>query len=212
MNPLSTATDRIDPHEVYTSKRLAEVLGVRRADVSLMRVAGWLPDGKRRALSSTPGGARYETEWTGRQILTAARRREQPPLDHERYSPVTLWRIGCRCEPCTQAHNKETRARCWAAADAAFPENARVVLLAALTLGTPLPDAAAAVGVNPAQVYGRAKWDTEFSQALDEAGWGLCALGRTDARCSTGTAYRHDRCRGTGCREMRRESSRRERA
>jgi hypothetical protein len=93
-----------------------------------------------------------------------------------------------------------------------FPQAARTSLLAAVSAGMPLPEAAAQVGVTATLVYGRAQRDPQFSEALDEAAWGLCVLGRTDPTCSTPTAYRHSQCRGTGCREMRRESSRRERS
>ncbi|MFF9090953.1 hypothetical protein ACF1BE_32170 [Streptomyces sp. NPDC014991] len=85
---------------------------------------------------------------------------------------------------------------------------------------TPVAEAAEKAGVTLRQVYGRANWDSAFAEELDEAGWSLCVLGQDHPQCSTASGYRGNErseahrpaCRGSGCREWRRGTSRLERA
>jgi hypothetical protein len=184
---------RIDAGSVYTVRQLAELMELAPSSVSGMATYGWLPGSR---MKPHRRGGLVHT-WTGKQLLRLAARPIRVQYDHERYAPATLYRAGCRCPVCVQAHSADSRARNHA-----------------------LAEAAKEVGVPLGYVYGRAIWDAEFGEALDEAAWSLCVLGEDDPGCSTPSGYRGNprgksprpACRGTGCREWRREQSRMERS
>ncbi|MEU9925054.1 hypothetical protein AB0H51_27865 [Streptomyces griseoluteus] len=215
-HPLAEYADRIDVKADYTTRQLAALLELSLSSVTMMARYGWLPGSRIRPHAR--GGRQYT--WTGKQLLRLAGRSLKVQYDHERYAPSTLYRVGCRCPVCTAAHSTESQQRRRALAEEAFPEAKRTRLLELVADSTPVKDAAQKVGVSSHQVFGRAVWDADFAEALDEAGWALCVLGQTSPACGTAAAYRGNDsktsprppCRGTWCREHRRESSRQERS
>ncbi|WP_307820462.1 hypothetical protein [Streptomyces sp. MC1] len=211
-HPLAKYADRIDASADYTARQLAALLELSLSSVHMMAGYGWLPGSRMR--TPARGGRKYT--WTGQQLLRLAGRRIKVQYDHERYAPSTLYRVGCRCPECTAAHNTESRQRRRALAEEKFPEPQRTRLVELVGEGTPVEDAAQEVGVSVGYVFGRATWDAAFADALDDAGWALCVLGESSPACGTAGAYRGNDskrsprppCRGTGCREYKRESSR----
>ncbi|MEU5978474.1 hypothetical protein [Streptomyces sp. NPDC047315] len=208
--------ERIDAAQVYTTRQLAELLELPLSSVPGMVSHGWFPGSRMRPHRR---GGRVHT-WTGKQLLRLARRPLEVEYDHERYAPAALYRAGCRCLSCVREHNTASRERRRALADQEFPSEKRAQLVALVQGGMPVVEAAVEVGVAVGQVYGRATWDAEFAEGLDEAAWSLCVLGDDDPACSTAGGYRGNErgrsprpaCRGTGCREWRRGESQRERA
>ncbi|MFF0698401.1 hypothetical protein ACFYU4_37925 [Streptomyces tendae] len=215
-HPLAEYADRIDAAEVYTLRRLAELLELAPSSVSGMARYGWLPGSRMRP--HRRGGRTYT--WTGKQLLRLAARPIRVQYDHERYAPSTLYRVGCRCPVCVRVHSADSQERKRALADEAFPVGKRARVVALVAAGTTVVDAAAEVGVTAGWVYGRATWDAAFAEEIDEAAWSLCVLGQDDPACSTAAGYRgktggkvpRPACRGTGCREWRRGQSQVERA
>ncbi|MET8696844.1 hypothetical protein ABZV65_30390 [Streptomyces bauhiniae] len=204
---------QLDPAGVYTVRQIAALIGAQPQSVYNLSSHGFLPGARVRVL---PRGGR-EKVWTGKKLARLAARPIQVTYHHDRYSPATLYRVGCRCPNCRAAHTKESQERKRALAEAAFPAEKRQLVLDLVEAQTPVAEAASEAGVPLAAVYGRALWDAVFAEALDEAGWSLCVLGSDDPMCSSAPAYRgnqskRDPCRGTGCREWRRESSRQTRA
>ena len=139
----------------------------------------------------------------------------QVPHDHVQYAATTLYRYGYRCPQCTEAHAAESRERNRAAAAEAFTTEQRCFVLELVAAGVSVSEAAEVVGVDGAWVYARAVWDSDFAKELDLAGWTLCVLGPDHPKCGTATGYRgsvrddtRPGCRGTGCREWKRESTR----
>jgi hypothetical protein len=158
--------------------------------------------------------------WTGARLLQIAQQPLVVEYDHDRYSPVTLYRVGCRCDVCMGAHAAAGRAQQRAAANEVFPAQSRRRLLELVASGVPVAEAATAVGVTSSRVYRRAEWDPGFAEELDEAAWALCLLGETSPQCGTASGYHgqphqlngRPGCRGTGCREWRRCAGRNARA
>ena len=200
-HPLLPVLDQIDPDATYTTLDLVRLLGLRRSTVLSLCAGGWLPGGQARP--HVRGGRQWE--WTGAALLVAASLSEDdlPELDHALYAPTTLYRLGCGCSSCTATHAAKSAAWKRRQADAAFPAAARAELLAAVATGTPVEEAAEAVGVSTARVWGYYRMWREFAAALDEAGQGLC-VDATDSRCGSGTGYTVLRCRGTACRIAKR--------
>ena len=106
---------------------------------------------------------------------------------------VESYRSGCSCELCLAAHRHERHKR----AEKLFPAAMRARVLAALTEGELLPDVAAREGVSRRRIWGRARWDAEWSEQLEHA----LMTGR-DPRIEHGgtTAYRDGRCFCLPCR------------
>ncbi|MFJ5099382.1 hypothetical protein [Streptomyces sp. NPDC088557] len=213
-HPLAPYADRIAPGQTYTIRSVADLLELSVPSVSGMATYGLLPGSRWRPGSR---GGRHQV-WTGRQLLRLARKPVRAGFDHERFSPVTLYRIGCRCPVCTAAHRSASRERGRALAEQTFPEEMRRRVLDLVAAGTPVAQAAEQAGATLSRVYGRAVWDGAFAEGLDEAGWALCVLGEENPRCGTSGAYRgleategRAACRGTGCREWRRDQARQER-
>lgn len=204
-HPLTAVADRIDPAAVYQSADVAELLEVSLQMVYNWRVVGWLPGWRQ---GKGPG---RRWEWTGKALLAMARRKHLPRLDHKKFAPSLLWRVGCRCRRCSRAHTAATRVERNAVADALFPQEKRDQVLERIGEGAPVADAASEVEVSRRQVYGAATRDPEFRERLDEAGWALCDQGPQSPVCGTSRSWRAG-CRGTGCRGWRRESSAAERA
>lgn len=192
-HPLAPLVDGIDPDALYRIPDLAELLGLAKSSTITLAISGWFPGAEREPVP----GARARQVWTGRALIAAAET-EPPELDHDRYAPSTLWRLGCGCEDCLAWHNDDTRERRRAAADAAFPEEARRLVLELVAAGdvATVAEAAKEAGVTAGQVYGLANRDEEFRAALDEAGMALC---RGGDRCGRPVGYRQG-CRGTACR------------
>jgi hypothetical protein len=214
-HPLAFCANQIDPERTYTVRTVAALLGMAPSSVSGMATYGLLPGSRQRAHAR--GGS--ERTWTGKQLLRLSRRPVRVQYDHEKLSPATLYRVGCRCPVCVNAHSTESRARRRGLAEAAFTGEQRKRVLNAVAAGTPVADAAHQAKVTLHQVYGRATWDAEFAEDLDEAGWALCVLGHDDPLCGRPGAYRgyeqgeayRPPCRGTGCREWRRDQAQQER-
>jgi hypothetical protein len=215
-HPLTEFTERIDPNAEYSVGQLADLMELSPRSVRTMAGYGWFPGARK--VSGKRGGIRYV--WTGRSLLAMADHPLRIEFDHDRFAPVTLYRAGCRCDPCTDAHNAASQERVRALAEEAFPAPRREQLLALVEGGMTVVDAAPEVGVTPHRVYARALWDDAFAEVLDEAAWSLCVHGEDSPTCGTAMGYRGLRrlkrtlpaCRGTGCREWKREDSRRERA
>lgn len=215
-HPLAQEAQRIDASAVYTVRQLAELMELSPSSVLSMAGYGWFPGSRMRPHRR---GGRQHT-WTGKQLLRIASRPIQVKYDHERYAAATLYRVGCRCPTCTAAHSSDSRERRRALSEETFPAEKRKRLVELIAAETPVAEAAAEVGVTVSQVYGRANWDATFADELDEAAWALCMLGEDDPRCSTAAGYRGNpggrsprpACRGTGCREWRRDQSQQERA
>ncbi|WP_244224160.1 hypothetical protein [Streptomyces tirandamycinicus] len=215
-HPLAAYAEKIDVEAVYTLRQVAGLMELAPSSVQAMARHGWLPGSRVRPHAR--GGRRYT--WTGKQLLRLANRPIRVAFDHELFSPTTLYRVGCRCQTCVDAHTVESRERRHRLSDEAFPEEKQKRLLGLVADQMPVAEAAAAVGVTLGQVYGRANWDPSFAEELDEAAWSLCVLGPDSPGCSTPSGYRgyargrdpRPACRGTGCREWRRETSQQARA
>ncbi|WP_240364080.1 hypothetical protein [Streptomyces sp. S1D4-20] len=214
-HPLARCVERIDPETVYTVAGIARLLGMSVSSVKGMAGYGWLPGG--RMQPHARGGRQHV--WAGARLLQLAHQPLVVEYDHERYSPVTLYRVGCRCDVCTQAHAETSKAQRRAFAEETFPAQSRLRLLEQIVGGMPVAQAATAVGVTRSRVYRRADWDPDFAQELDEATWALCVAGEDSPVCGTASGYRgrpgqrngRPACRGTACREWRRGAGRDER-
>ncbi|MFC1418608.1 hypothetical protein [Streptacidiphilus cavernicola] len=196
-HPLARHIEAIDPKRHYDSAEVAALLGVGSAALRPLVLAGWLPEPQVPRRSGR--GGQPVRRWRGSALRTAGARKRLKPLDHDQFAGTTLWRLGCRCASCTAAHSERSRLARRAAADAAFPEADRELLLAAVAAGADMKSAAELVGVSTMQVYGRATRDPVFSARLDEAGAALC-VDAASGKCGTPTGYRSLRCRGTACR------------
>ncbi|MGW0491142.1 type I-E CRISPR-associated protein Cse1/CasA [Streptomyces olivaceus] len=207
---LAPYADDIDPEQLYTVRQIASLVGLAVTSIYSLTAHGYLPGGK----PVLEGPGRSRRVWTGQELLALV---SQPPAivyDHDTFAPATLWRVGCRCDRCTDWHNASTAQARRQTADEKFPAPARQAVLELVAGGMSVADAAQLAGVTLHQVYGRATRDEEFADALDEAAWALCVLGQDHPQCSTATAYASHSgppCRGTGCREWRRAASRQER-
>ncbi|MEU2354360.1 hypothetical protein ABZ599_15565 [Streptomyces misionensis] len=130
-HPLAHAVDRIDPAVLYRSDDLAELLGLARSSVNTLALSGWFPGFTWEREPNVGGRQRV---WTGAALIAAADT-EPPALDHSRYAPSTLWRLGCGCDSCLAWHNADSRTRRRTAADAAFPEQQRQEVLDLISAG-----------------------------------------------------------------------------
>ncbi|WP_188196644.1 type I-E CRISPR-associated protein Cse1/CasA [Nonomuraea sp. SYSU D8015] len=110
--------------------------------------------------------------------------------------PTSRYRRGARDDPeARAAHNEETRQWRRQQADAEFPPATRAQLLRDLTEGTSLADAVrrSKTRLSTSIVWGRARWDTEFSDTLEKALAANCAGG---PRCGTDQGYKNGgRCK-----------------
>lgn len=193
-HPLASLVDRIDPAALYRIPDLAELLGLSRSSAMALELSGWFPGSGRERV---PGARGVRRVWTGAALIAAAGI-DPPPLDHGRYAPSTLWRLGCSCDDCLAWHNADTRGRRRAVSDERFPQEKRDQVLELVAAGdvASITEAAKEAGVTAGQVYGLALRDAEFRAALDEAGMALC---RGGDRCGRPAGYRQG-CRGTACR------------
>ncbi|MFI8943155.1 type I-E CRISPR-associated protein Cse1/CasA [Streptomyces syringium] len=208
---LAPHADDIDPEQLYTVRQIAGLTGLAVTSVYCLSAHGYLPGG--RWDPKGPGGG--HCLWTGEELLAMVSHPPTIVYDHDAFAPATLWRVGCRCDRCTDWHNATSKQARRQAADDRFPTGQRRQVLENVAAGMAVADAAQLAGVTLHQVYGRATRDAQFAEALDEATWALCVLGPTHPQCGTATAYSSHSgppCRGTGCREWRRGASRQERA
>lgn len=197
-HPLKAVLGQVKARQRYAVRDVAELLGVAVESARALDRGGWLPGGSYEPMPGAVGGRRKV--WTGAELRAAAEVEELPPLDHSRYAPATLWRWGCGCPECTAWHNASTGQWKRGRAEQAFPAQARARLLELVADGAEVKDAAAELGLpSSATVYARARWDAEFSEALDEAAGALCK-DAADSRCGTPAGYRWMRCRATACR------------
>ncbi|MGW6203710.1 hypothetical protein ACWF9B_08700 [Streptomyces sp. NPDC055089] len=197
-HPLTAVLDRVDPDAEYCVADLAALLRMARNSIHALVAGGWFPGGAQQPIPAT-GGRR--TVWSGAALI-AATEADLPPLDHDRYAPATLWRMGCGCDGCLAWHNADSRTRRRGAADAAFPEQQRRQVLELIAAGdvTSIVEAAERAGVVPGRVFGRACRDADFRATLDEAAAALCVGGDL---CGRPNGYRTG-CRGTACRRAHR--------
>lgn len=193
-HPLAGVVDRIDPDALYRTPDLADLLGLALSSTNTLALSGWFPGAERERV---PGADGVRQVWTGAALIAAAGT-DPPPLDHTRYSPSTLWRLGCGCDTCLAWHNADSRSRRRARSDAAFPEQRRRQVLDLVAAGdvATIEEAAERTGVTPGQVHGLARRDDTFRAALDEAATALCIGGD---RCGRPCGYQAG-CRGTACR------------
>ncbi|MFE5037137.1 hypothetical protein [Streptomyces sp. NPDC056683] len=197
-HPLARVVDRIDPDARYRVADLAELLGLARSSTQTLAISGWFPGSEWERVPDAAGRRRV---WTGAALIAAADT-DPPALDHDRYAPSTLWRLGCGCDDCLAWHNRDSLTRRRAAADAAFPEQRRRQVLELVAAGdvANIPEAAVQAGVTAGQVYGYARRDDDFRAALEEAAVALCVGGDG---CGTHRGWRLG-CRGTACRRAHR--------
>jgi hypothetical protein len=197
-HPLARVVDRIDPDARYRAGDLAELLGLARSSTNTLALSGWFPGFE---WERVPGADGRQRVWTGAALIAAADT-DPPALDHTRYAPSTLWRLGCGCDDCLAWHNADSRTRRRADADAAFPAQRRRRVLELVAAGDVDSIQAAAVkaGATPGQVFGLARRDDDFRAALDEAAVALCVGGDL---CGRPRGYRLG-CRGTMCRRAHR--------
>jgi hypothetical protein len=211
LSPLRAIRDAIEPDETYTVGELAALLGVSAGTVRSLKDGQQIPDHDQPWKRFVDHGGRAG-QWSGAALLAAADSEvEVPDLDHDRYSTATLWRIGCRCKTCHADHIEQTRTQRRQAALRAFPPAKQRIVLQEITDGMDLPAAAALVGVTRSQVYGLAIADEDFGAALREATWSLCR-DPGGPKCGNASGYYSLRCRGTGCRDYRRDLAVRERS
>lgn len=117
---------------------------------------------------------------------------------------TTAYRAGIRTAEVISAKSADVRRYRRELAAANLPGWACARILAALRSGTSLRDAAADLYISTAAVYGRARWDPEFREALDGAleEW---SRPRMSHMCGTPTGYRHYGCRCRRCRRAHAE-------
>jgi hypothetical protein len=197
-HPLARVVDRLDPDALYRIPDLAGLLGLAISSTHTLASSGWLPGSD---WERVPGADGRRLVWTGAALVAAADT-EPLALDHDRYPPSTLWRLGCGCEDCLAWHNDDSRARRRTVADAQFPEQRRRQVLDLVAAGdvSSVGEAAERAGVTLGQVYGLARRDDDFRASLDEAAEALCVGGD---RCGRPGGYRAG-CRGTACRRAHR--------
>ncbi|MFF2548311.1 hypothetical protein ACFVUY_37940 [Kitasatospora sp. NPDC058063] len=197
-HPLEHLRARLEPGATYTVRDLAELLGVSTQSVRVLHHGGYLPGS---TWTGIPGRGGGRHTWSGERLLACLGMdlAALPPLDHDRYGPATLWRLGCGCEDCTAWHAASTKGYRHRDAEERFPSALREELLAQVRAGTDVQSAARDVGLTHHHVYGFARLDAEFGRRLDEAGEALC-VSAADSRCGTPAGYRHLSCRGTACR------------
>jgi hypothetical protein len=197
-HPLAAVVDRIDPDALYRIPDLAGLLGLAPGSTHSLALSGWFPGAERERV---PGAAGVRQVWSGAALIAAAGI-DPPPLDHTRYAPSTLWRLGCGCDDCLAWHNTDSRDRRRARSDAAFPPQKRRQVLDLITAGdvTSIVEAAERAGTSPGLVFGLANRDPAFRAALDEAANALCVGGD---RCGRPIGYQAG-CRGTACRRAHR--------
>ncbi|AIG81291.1 Hypothetical protein AJAP_42620 (plasmid) [Amycolatopsis japonica] len=83
------------------------------------------------------------------------------------YADVSRWRKGARDDVARAAHNAETTSWRRSLREATFDPEDHEVLFEQLRAGLRLSEAAAVVGQTTHAVYGRARWDAEFSEKLE---------------------------------------------
>jgi hypothetical protein len=197
-HPLASVVGRIDPDARYSTTDLAKLLGLARSSTNSLALSGRFPGFE---WERVPGADGRQRVWTGATLIAAADT-DPPPLDHSRYAPSTLWRLGCRCDDCLAWHNDDSRARRRAAAAVAFPEQRSRLVLELVAAGDvdSIQEAAARAEVTPGQVYGWAARDPDFRAALEQAATALCVAGDW---CGRPAGWRAG-CRGTACRRAHR--------
>jgi hypothetical protein len=109
--------------------------------------------------------------WTVDQLEALRNRPDAPPRQrgstaahgtHRRYA------AGCSCSECRAVTRAETAEREHAEGDKRFPAEQRAELLDLLRAGVLFPAAVAQLGLSPILVWGRCKWDAEWSAELTE--------------------------------------------
>jgi len=194
-HPLAPVLDRIEPEQTYTTADLSELLDMSTGSIRALTHSGWLPGSK--VQPHARGGRRFV--WTGQALLEAAEISELPALDHDRYHPSTLWRLGCGCHTCLAWHNTTSRKTRRRRAEQALPADLRAKLLRQIRAGTSVKDASLALGTTHHAVYGLARTNDTFARELDDAAQTLCAA-PADSRCGTAAGYSNLQCRATHCR------------
>lgn len=121
---------------------------------------------------------------------------------------TTLYREGDRSTRVIRGKNESLRAYRRQIADAMFGPKARAHVLQQVSSGVPLAEAAAQVHVSVVRVHGRALWDEEFRQQLDDA---LDEYSRPfmSDKCGTPAGYRRMKCRCRDCRAAHSEETNR---
>ncbi|MBF6588428.1 hypothetical protein IU414_27170 [Nocardia farcinica] len=118
--------------------------------------------------------------------------RTYPYNDNSRYHV-----LAARDGRARAAHAEVSRAWRRKIATQAFDDRAAQVLLAAVREGMTVAEAAAVIEVTHQQVYGRARWDGEFREALEDALDQTCPAGEF---CGTPSGVRHHGGRCKACR------------
>ncbi|MFJ5779986.1 hypothetical protein [Streptomyces sp. NPDC093094] len=100
-HPLAHVVDRIDPDARYRIPDVAVLLDLAVTSTQTLTASGWFPCS---TFEPRPAPAHSRRVWTGAALIAAADT-DPPPLDHTKYAPSTLWRLGCRCDDCLAWHN-----------------------------------------------------------------------------------------------------------
>ncbi|MFG1858432.1 hypothetical protein ACGFJT_41835 [Actinomadura geliboluensis] len=152
------------------------------------QVADWLTADQAAADRLTAAVDRWNTHRSALN-MTPARRRA-----------LNRWRKGDRTDTTRAIHNADLRAWRREQAAARLPPAQQRNLLNQIATGTPLPEAAAAHGLTVQRLFGRARWDQTWRDALDAA---LLAGRRDDIDHGTPQSYRWYRCRCPDCRRAK---------
>lgn len=135
--------------------------------------------------------------WTEEQIRVAATKTEG--LGRTRgvkHGTQECWRAGCSRPECVAA-NRETVSQARARKrEAQFPPAARTLVLDLLADGASITEAAAAGGVTRYVVRGRARWDPQWGDAVEDA----VMTGRNPGITHGAESYRRGWCVCRDCR------------
>jgi hypothetical protein len=105
-------------------------------------------------------------------------------------SDVTRWRQKARDPKARAAHAADTTSWRRSLAEADFGPEEQAELIENLRAGLRITEAAAAVGMTANAVYGRARWDVEFGNALEQVLAETCPAGDMCGRPAGGEARR----------------------
>ena len=117
----------------------------------------------------------------------------RPPAEH---GTTNRWRTGCRCDPCTDAHNQDSKTYKRVLSAAAFGPVQRRRALALCRKGKSPRAAAEAVGITTQALWffkGEPGWRAQLDAALMDGR-------RADVPHGTAAGYRHYKCFCPECR------------
>jgi hypothetical protein len=99
------------------------------------------------------------------------------PRINRPHADVSRWRRGIRDIAARLAHNADTTSWRRSIAEAVFDADDQAHVLEELRRGARVTEAAAAVGLAVNALYGRAEWDADFADRLEETLANTCPAG-----------------------------------